>query len=558
MRPLFGIGFLTSVLLTLTAGPVGVATAADPSRELIVRFDGDATAAGRLDAREDARTDLEHTLPLQGMQLVSVDPGQPVAVAERTLESDPDVLYAERNAIRHASLVPNDPYFSQLWALLNTGQSIRGVTGSPDADSDVAEAWDARITGGTIVAVLDTGVDTTHPDLTPNLLPGRDYVDGDDNPVDENGHGTHVAGTIAADRGNGIGVAGVGDNAVKILPLRVLDANGSGSVSTLIQAYSYAFQHGAKVVNLSLGSGTALQSERDAMAAYQTMLFVSAAGNGGADGVGDNNDLTGTYPCAYVLPNVLCVAASDNRDQLAPFSNYGATSVDLAAPGVSIASTWIGGGYSWASGTSMATPHVSGAAGLLWSAAPSSVPTDISSAIMAGVDASPAFAGKTVSGGRLNVLRSLRLVADVGVGEPAPAPAPGGGGGSGSGSGGSTGGSSGTGGAGVNDAVPPRLTVRVRRAQSATRLLRRGLGSRVRCSERCTVRLVLLGRGRALTVPVRVRLTPGVYRGVRLRLTRAGARLLRRRATGTLTLVARATDAAGNRRTLNIGMRTRR
>ncbi|HKP20220.1 MAG TPA: S8 family peptidase, partial [Thermoleophilaceae bacterium] len=429
MRPLFGIGFLVGVLLTLIAGPVGVAMAADPSRELIVRFDGDATAAGRLDAREDARTDLEHTLPLQGMQLVSVEPGQPVAVAEHALESDPDVLYAEPNAIRHASLVPNDPYFSQLWALLNTGQSIRGVAGSPDADADVAEAWDARITGDTIVAVLDTGVDTTHPDLTPNLLPGHDYVDGDDNPVDENGHGTHVAGTIAADRGNGIGVAGVGDNAVKILPLRVLDANGSGSVSTLIQAYSYAFQHGAKVVNLSLGSGTALQAERDTMAAYQSMLFVSAAGNGGADGLGDNNDTSATFPCAYVLPNVLCVAASDNRDQLAPFSNYGAMSVDLAAPGVSIASTWIGGGYSWSSGTSMATPHVSGAAGLLWSAAPSSVPTDISSAIMAGVDASPAFAGKTVSGGRLNVLRSLRLVADVGVGEPAPAPAPGGGGG---------------------------------------------------------------------------------------------------------------------------------
>ena len=316
----------------------------------------------------------------------------------------------------------------------------------------------------------------------------------------------------------------MGDNAVKILPLRVLDANGSGSVSTLIQAYAYAVQHGAKVVNLSLGSGTALQAERDAIATFQTM------------------------------PNVLCVAAGDNRDQLAPFSNYGATSVDLAAPGVSIASTWVGGGYSWASGTSMATPHVSGTAGLLWSAAPSSLPTDISSAIMGGVDASPAFAGKTVSGGRLNVLRSLRLVADVSVGEPAPAPAPGGGlGGSGADSG-----SSGTGGAGVNDAVPPRLSVRARRAQRVALLLRRGLAARVRCSERCTVRLVLRRRGRALTAPVHVRLEPGVSKGVRLRLSRAGARVLRHHRATALTLVARATDLAGNRRTLSMGMRTSR
>jgi thermitase len=312
---------------------VGLAVAADPSRELIVRFDQDATAAGRLDAREDARTDFERALPLQGMQLVSVESGQSVAVAKQELESDPDILYAEPNAIRHASLVPDDPYFSQLWALLNTGQAIRGVAGTPDADSNVAEASDARIAGDTIVAVPDTGVDTTHPDLTANLLPGHDYVDGDDIPADENGHGTHVAGTIGADRGNGIGLAGVGDNAVKILPLRVLDANGSGSVGNLIQAYGYAFQHGAKDVNLSLGSGTSSQAERDAIGAFQTMLFVSAAGNGGADGAGDNNDLSATFPCAYVLPNVLCVAASDNRDQLGPFSNYGTTSVDLAAPG---------------------------------------------------------------------------------------------------------------------------------------------------------------------------------------------------------------------------------
>jgi subtilisin family serine protease len=532
--------------------------AGDPSRELIVRFNGDATAAGRLDSREDAGTDLEHTLPLQGMQLVSVDPGQPVAVAERTLKSDPDVLYAEPNAIREASLVPNDPYFPDLWALLNTGQSIRNVAGTPDADADVAEAWDAHVAGSTIVAVIDTGVDSTHPDLAPNLLPGHDYVDGDDDPSDLNGHGTHVAGTIAADRGNGIGVAGIADNAAKVMPIRVLDGNGAGAVSNVIQAYAYASQHGAKVVNLSLGSTDSSRAEHDAIAAFPTMLFVAAAGNGGADGVGDNNDAIGTYPCAYLLQNVLCVAASDNRDQLAPFSNYGATSVDLAAPGVSIASTWPGGGYSWSSGTSMATPHVSGAAALLWSAAPGSQPTDISSALMAGVDASPAFTGRTASGGRLNVLRSLRMVADVGVGEPAPAPLPGGGGstaGSGS-SGGSAGGTGGVG--GVNDAVPPRLSVRVRRTPARHTLLARGLSVRLRASERCTVRVVLrLGR-RAATGALRLSLTPGTWRKVLLRLTRTGRSALRRHPSAVLTLRARAVDTAGNSRTVKLGLRPSR
>ena len=336
MRPLFGIGFLVAFLLALLAGPVGVAVAADPSRELIVRFDQDATAAGRLDAREDARTDFERAPPLQGMRLVSVESGQSVAVAKQELESDPDVLYAEPNAIRHASLVPDDPYFSQLWALLNTGQAIRGVTGTPDADSDVAEAWDARIAGDTIVAVLDRRCCSCRPRQRRGGRRGRQQRPERD------------------------------------LPVRVRPA------------------------------------ERPVRRGQR------------------------------------------QPRQLAPFSNYGTASVDLATPGVSIASTWPGGGYSWASGTSMATPHVSGAAGLLWSAAPSSQPIDISSAIMAGTDASPAFAGKTVSGGRLNVLRALRLVADVGVGEPAPAPAPGGGAsGGGSGGGGSgTGGSAGSGGRG--------------------------------------------------------------------------------------------------------------
>ena len=549
VRPLLVIGLGIGLVLTLCAGPLGAATAAEPG-ELIVRFDSGATAADRLDARTGARADFERRLPVQGMQLVEVESGQSVAAAERALESADGVLYAEPNATRRAFLRPNDPYFSQLWAMENTGQSIRGVAGTPDADSDVAEAWDAGIRGDTIVAVVDTGVDATHPDLSPNLVAGRDFLAGDNDPADENGHGTHVSGTIVAERGNGLGVAGVADGAARVMPLRVLDATGSGSVANVILAYAYASQHGAKVVNLSLGSGSPSRAERDAIATFPTMLFVAAAGNGGADGVGDDNDAAAaTYPCAYLLPNVVCVAASDNRDQLASFSNYGATSVDLAAPGVNIASTWPGGGYSWASGTSMATPHVSAAAALLWSAAPGALSTDIAADLTAGVDASPAFEGRTVSGGRLNVLRSLRLVADVHVGTPAPAPPPGGTAGPAPGATGSSGSSGGS-----SDAVPPRLAIRVRRHPAIAALLAHGLRLRLRCSEGCTTRLGLRSRRGAVTVRRRLALAPGASRRVVLRLNRSGRRLLRHRNSLALTLVARAVDGAGNSRRLKVAL----
>jgi subtilisin family serine protease len=550
------IGFGVGLFLTLCAGPLGAATAAEPT-ELIVRFDSGATAADRLEARKGARADFESQLPVQGMQLVEVQSGQSAAAAERALESADGVLYAEPNATVSAFIRPDDPYFPQLWAMENTGQSIRGTAGTSDADIDATDAWDAGVRGSTIVAVIDTGVDRAHPDLAPNLLPGHDFVAGDDDPADENGHGTHVAGTIAAERGNGIGVVGVADDAARILPLRVLDGTGSGQTSDVILAYGQAFQSGAKVVNLSLGSTTSSRAERDAIAAFPTMLFVAAAGNGGPDGVGDNNDALATYPCAYLLPNVVCVAASDNRDQLASFSNYGALSVDLAAPGVSIASTWPGGGYSWSSGTSMATPHVSGAAALLWSAAPGSQPIDISSALLAGADVRPAFLGRTVSGGRLNVWRSLRQVADVGVGTPAPAPSPDDD--SGSSPSGTPGGSaSGPSTGRVGDAVPPRLSIRTGRRLHTALFNRHRLPLRLTCSEACTVHLVLRFRGRALSASVERALTAEVPRRVTLRLNGAGRALLRRSGRRTLTVVARAVDRTGNSRALSLRVRVSR
>jgi thermitase len=558
---------IVGLTLAVVATPPAVPQTGEPE-ELIVRFEPTATPADRRDARDDAGTDFQQSLPVQGMQVVAVEPGQSAEDAELELESADGVAYAEPNAVRHALIRPNDPYFPNLWAMENTGQSIRGIPGKPDADSDVAEAWDAGITGGTVVAVIDTGVDYNHADLKANLwrnlgesglgrekngvdddLNGRvddwrgwDFVGADNDPADLNGHGTHVSGTIAADRGNGVGVAGIADGGATVMPIRVLDEAGSGRVSDVIQAYAYAFNEGAKVVNLSLGSTASSRSEHDAIAAFPTMLFVAAAGNGGADGVGDNNDAVATYPCAYLLANVVCVAASDNRDQLASFSNYGATSVDLAAPGVNIASTWPGGGYSWSSGTSMATPHVSGAAALLLDAAPTALPPDLATALMSGADASAAFTGRTVSGGRLNVLRSLRTVADVGVGEPAPAPAPGGGG-SGSGSSSTTG--------GVADRVPPRISIG-RGSLRTTALLRRGLRLRLRCSEACTVRVGLRFHGRSMTRRVRTSFGRATTKRVALRLTAYGRRVLRHKRAFKPTLIVRATDRSGNRRTVRL------
>jgi thermitase len=577
------IAILTvAVAWSATGTAVAAATDADG---VIVRFEPGVSAAERAAIRDAASTELERTLPVRGMQLLDPEPGHGAAAAERALERQDGVLYAEPNAIRRASLRPDDLHYSLLWGMENTGQSVRGRAGSPDADTDAGDAWDAGIGGGVTVAVIDSGVDLAHPDLMANAWrnPGEsglgrelngldddqngrvddwrgwDFVAGDNNPADENGHGTHVAGTIAARRGNGIGVAGVADGS-RVMALRVLNAQGTGSVAGVILAYAYAARAGARIVNLSLGSSMSSQAEYDAIAASPEMLFVAAAGNGGDDEIGDDNDLYPEYPCAYPLPNVVCVAASDNRDGLAPFSNYGDLAVDLAAPGVDIVSTVPGGGYGWASGTSMATPHVSGAAALLWAASPGASESQVKSALLDGVDPVGALAGRTVTGGRLNVLSSLRMVADVTLAPPLPAAAP------------SpapappdapapdqeapeTEQPGGQPQRVVGDAAAPRLSVRVARRQRIGRVLRRGLAVRLRCSEACSAGIRLSAgpgvrgsaRGRALKAGVTRRF---VVRLGRARLSAARARRAR--------LSVRATDRHGNRRTLTVQILLRR
>src|SRR3954447_15029816 len=325
-----------STIAAMVAAP-SAATAA--TGDIIVKYAPGADPLERAEARAQADVVARETLPLARTEVVAPEPGTSVAEAVANLEASPDVAYAEPNAPRSAFATTNDTDFADQWALQNTGhQKIFGSHGwsfgTPGDDIDVVPAWDLATEAVPTVAVVDSGVDLEHPDLKANIASGgKDFVDGDDVPQDQNGHGTHVAGTIGAVGNNGVGVTGVVWKA-HILPVRVLDADGSADVSTVIQGEQYAAGV-AKVVNLSLGGSRPSKAEFDALRSAGSTLFVVAAGNDGA-----NVDTTDSYPCAYDLPNVVCVAATGGDDELASFSNYGASSVDIAAPGVDILSTY--------------------------------------------------------------------------------------------------------------------------------------------------------------------------------------------------------------------------
>ena len=337
------------------------------------------------------------------------------------LRSNSQVLYAEPNFIVTAAAIPNDPRFNELYGLDNTGQT----GGTPDADIDAPEAWDSQTGSDVVVAVIDTGLDYNHEDIVGNVwnnpgeIPnngidddnngyiddtiGWDFVNGDNDPFDDNDHGTHVSGTIAAVGNNGIGVAGVNWSA-RIMPLKFLSARGSGSTADAISALDYAVLMGARISNNSWGGGAFSQALFDAIAAAQTAghLFVAAAGNDGVD-----TDTTPSYPASYDLDNIVSVAATDDNDALATFSNFGALTVDLGAPGVSILSTTPANTYSSFSGTSMASPHVAGTAALVLAEDPSLDLVGLKAVLMDNVDAIGALAGITVTGGRLNAANAI-------------------------------------------------------------------------------------------------------------------------------------------------------
>ena len=290
--------------------------------QVVVRFRQGAARSARTAALSAESATTVKRLVLPGLQLVHVQGS--VAGAVAALRRDPTVAYAEPNYLYHADAVPNDPRYPQLWGL---------------ARINAPAAWNVTTGSSAVtVGVVDTGIATDHLDLSANVVPGHDFVQGDNDPRDFSGHGTHVAGTIGARGDNGRGVTGVNWQ-VGLMPLRVLDGGGSGSNANVTAGLAYACAHGASIVNASLGGTSYSSAMRDAIASCPNTLFVVAAGN---DGLSD--DTTPHYPCNYGaapdnLPNVVCVAATDSSDTLASFSNYG-QSVDLAAPGVNIPSTW--------------------------------------------------------------------------------------------------------------------------------------------------------------------------------------------------------------------------
>jgi subtilisin family serine protease len=402
--------------------------------EVLVRFKSGVSrsAIESLTSRFNDRVEdsIENVAGLESIDDLDNADASTVAAQYRAL---PEVEYAEPNYDIELDeidnplepILPRDPQFNDQWALANSGQ--RG--GKKGADISATLAW-AKTTGSedVVVAVLDSGVDYTHEDLAGNMwvrpsemdpyhdeelgtvddLNGYNAIDGNSDPMDENGHGTHCAGIIGAEGENDIGIAGVNWK-VQIMPLKFMNAGGFGTTKDAIEAINYVIDRkkagvNVRIISASWGSTQKSRALEDIIRkAYENdILFVAAAGNAST-----NNDRSPHYPSSYDVPNVISVAALDRHDQLASFSNYGAKSVAIAAPGVEILSTWLGNQYEEKSGTSMATPVISGVAALILAENPKMSVNDLRKRLMDSTDPIVALKGKTVSGGRINAAKAL-------------------------------------------------------------------------------------------------------------------------------------------------------
>jgi serine protease len=382
-----------------------------------------------LDRNRDGVYDRFANIDRSG-QMMKLDLPKSANVAEALaqLRRDPAVQYAEPNYVVRAVGIPNDPSSADLYGLNNTGQT----GGTADADIDAPEAWDST-TGSSdiVVGVVDTGIDYNHEDLAANMwsnpgeIPGNGLDDdsngvvddvhgfnaitGSGDPMDDNAHGSHCAGTIGAVGDNAIGVAGV-NWSVSLMALKFLSSGGSGTLEGAIASIDYAIGMRAAGVNLrvlsnSWAGGGFTQGLKDAIEAANAVdiLFVAAAGND----FGNDNDVFPVYPASYDNANIVAVAATDHNDGRAAFSNIGATTVDLGAPGVNFVSTVPGDGYASFSGTSMATPHVAGAAALVLSANDTLTTAELKELLLTTGDERGSLAGVTLTGRRLNVQNAV-------------------------------------------------------------------------------------------------------------------------------------------------------
>jgi thermitase len=382
VRPLvLATAFIAALSMALAAG--ASAAPYDP-HTLLVKFRPGASAAAQKAALAVPGVGGERG-QIGGLDTYVVSVSRDPATLARALSGMPGVAYAEPNFVLKALATPNDPLYTDEYGLNNTGQT----GGAADADIDAPEGWDLAGmsafpgSGGVKVGVVDTGIDTTHPDLAGKAAGCATSYDAGLLVVngvcqDDNGHGSHVSGTITANTNNGQGVAGVAFNSPLVMCKALATAAGTGLTSDIANCINWTAKQGVKVISMSLGGGDSATLKAAVQNAYNGgngVLLVAAAGNDG--------DATLNYPAAY--PEVVSVAATDNRDQRASFSNAN-SDVEVAGPGVDVESTYAGGLYMTLSGTSMATPHVAGVAAVIADLNPAANAATLRSKLDAAVD----------------------------------------------------------------------------------------------------------------------------------------------------------------------------
>ena len=419
-----GLALALLLAVLLAAAPADAAAPAASGRLLVgfkkgVSTDRQQRLLGALDGRIAQRFKS-----IRGGRLVVVRPrsGRATDALRKRLARSSEVAYAEPDFFLFSSApkTPDDPFYPLQYALVDSPS---------DHDIDAPTAWGTRSSCAK-VAILDTGIDTDHPDLKSNVYKSDDkpnngkdddkngYVDdtyglnvikGKGSGEDDNGHGTHVSGIVAGRGNNDVGVSGVCWSS-KLLAVKFMNSKGKGSTSDAIAGIDYAVKQGFKIINCSFGSSSKSSSLHDAVdyAQNHNTLLVVAAGNDS-----ENIDKHPLYPASYGDSNILAVAASTSEDELADFSNFGSTAVDVAAPGENIYSTYLGGGYRTLSGTSMAAPYAAGVAALLRKQESDATYGNLRYAIRHKVDQPPALDGKVAYDGRLNAEKALAAIASI-------------------------------------------------------------------------------------------------------------------------------------------------